>query len=547
MRKHKVFISYSHKDKRWKDRLVTHLSVLEKQGLLEVWVDDRIGVGSEWYQTIKKAVDEAAVAILMVTPNFLTSDFICRKEVPWLLRRRAKDGLRVFPILVSPAAWHRVKWLAKMEIRPKGGIYVSDGSKNQQEKMFAAIADEVAEIISANTRKEISGQWPGQEAKTPKELLEQYLKNLQSTILTTSIWQWKLFQWHLFALPILCRKVAPGRRTPPVSWQRLLESGSRAVLLLGEPGSGKTTFCRRVEAKQLKGLIPVDLSRKLPCGRQEALRFLKGQGGDEEEFLNGLECHERLLFIVDGIGEKPQVAEAAECLNRLYAELPHSKFLVTCRTGDYREDWLPHFERWTILELSSRTQNDFLKSQPQELRRRVLQAFAASPPLRKLCRNQILFLVAVRLLADPDSVMPTPTRAELYRQFVKHLLEKWHSLRPSMRTFIVKILQGFAVEMRMSPEGRTMLGLDGVRSVMRDYLGRCSDIDIRELIDDLCHLGLIQKSDKGIQFFQEAFQEYLCAEWLFEKFGNPTREKEILDIWAELSQATRVSGQPLWD
>ena len=66
-----VFISYSHKDEVWKDRLVTHLGVLQQEGLLDLWDDRRIGAGGNWYQKIEEAIARASVAVLLVSADFL--------------------------------------------------------------------------------------------------------------------------------------------------------------------------------------------------------------------------------------------------------------------------------------------------------------------------------------------------------------------------------------------------------------------------------------------------------------------------------------------
>lgn len=68
-----VFISYSHKDEAWKDRLMTHLGVLQREGLLDTWDDRRIGAGANWYEAIQQAIERASVAILLISADFLTS------------------------------------------------------------------------------------------------------------------------------------------------------------------------------------------------------------------------------------------------------------------------------------------------------------------------------------------------------------------------------------------------------------------------------------------------------------------------------------------
>jgi len=153
MTKPTVFISYSHKDEAWKDRLVTHLGVLQRESLLDLWDDRRIGAGEDWYQKIEEAIARASVAVLLVSADFLTSKFILSKEIPHLLERQDKEGLRIFPVIIKPCAWKHVKWLARMNLRPKDGKPISSGDEHQIDTDLAAIADEVAAIIESKNPK----------------------------------------------------------------------------------------------------------------------------------------------------------------------------------------------------------------------------------------------------------------------------------------------------------------------------------------------------------------------------------------------------------
>ena len=81
MTKPTVFISYSHKDEQWKDRLVTQLGVLQQQGYLDVWDDRRIEAGTDWFKEIEDAIHVASVAILMISANFLHSNFILERII----------------------------------------------------------------------------------------------------------------------------------------------------------------------------------------------------------------------------------------------------------------------------------------------------------------------------------------------------------------------------------------------------------------------------------------------------------------------------------
>lgn len=147
-----VLISYSHKDEAWKNRLVSHLGVLQSEGHLDIWDDTRIEAGTDWYPDIQKAIDASNVAILLISADFLTSKFILGEEVPRLLERREKEGLRIFPVIVKPCAWQHVQWLARMQVRPKDGRPISGGNEFQIDTDMAAIANEIISIIRCAPR-----------------------------------------------------------------------------------------------------------------------------------------------------------------------------------------------------------------------------------------------------------------------------------------------------------------------------------------------------------------------------------------------------------
>lgn len=148
MSKPSVFISYSHKDEAWKERLITHLGVLAKQGHLDIWDDRRIQGGDDWFPEIEKAIDSAHVAILMISANFLNSDFILGEEVPRLLERRHNEGLRIMPLIVKPCVWQKVDWLKSIQARPKDGKAVSSYRGHRLDGVLSTFAAEICDILA---------------------------------------------------------------------------------------------------------------------------------------------------------------------------------------------------------------------------------------------------------------------------------------------------------------------------------------------------------------------------------------------------------------
>lgn len=145
-----VFISYSHKDEKQKEELLTQLGVLMYANLIEVWSDDRIEVGSNWKDEISKAINRAQVAILLISANFLTSEFIKHWEIPELLKRRDRGGLIIYPVITKPCPWKPVTWLSEMQVRPKDGNPIWRGEGSQVDTDLAEIAEEIANVVRKN-------------------------------------------------------------------------------------------------------------------------------------------------------------------------------------------------------------------------------------------------------------------------------------------------------------------------------------------------------------------------------------------------------------
>lgn len=149
----KVVISYSHEDEEDKKFVVSHLRVLQREGLLEVWSDRDINAGAEWQGEIASALADADIAILLISRHFLDSDFIVKEEVPTLLKRLEKqDGLRLIPILLSDCAWKEVQWLKSLNILPLDGKPLNTFSEHERNKIMTQVADDIITSIRSNSK-----------------------------------------------------------------------------------------------------------------------------------------------------------------------------------------------------------------------------------------------------------------------------------------------------------------------------------------------------------------------------------------------------------
>jgi hypothetical protein len=135
-----LFVSYSHRDGKWLERLQVHLKPLVREGLVSVaWDDTKIQPGHDWRAEISTAIDTAAVAVLLVSADFLASDFIDKDELPPLLKAAEDGGLRVLPIIVSPSRFARTG-LSRFQAVNDPARPLTALTESEQEAVFDTVA-----------------------------------------------------------------------------------------------------------------------------------------------------------------------------------------------------------------------------------------------------------------------------------------------------------------------------------------------------------------------------------------------------------------------
>jgi tetratricopeptide (TPR) repeat protein len=145
-----VFISYSHadKDRPWLGRLGVHLKRLETSGLIRRWDDTRIEAGDRWRLQIEKALESAVAAVLIITEDFLTSEFISQYELPPLLAAEA-DGLLVVPVIARPCSY-----LEHPELKQFQAINSPDIALRMSEDDQEAVWQKVVSLIERKLKQE---------------------------------------------------------------------------------------------------------------------------------------------------------------------------------------------------------------------------------------------------------------------------------------------------------------------------------------------------------------------------------------------------------
>lgn len=104
-----IFISYSHHDKQWVEKLHVFLKPLVRSIQIDVWDDTKIRPGADWKEEVEAALDKSQIAILMVSSHFLASDFILDDELPKILKRESSAGLVIMWVCLSHCLYNETE------------------------------------------------------------------------------------------------------------------------------------------------------------------------------------------------------------------------------------------------------------------------------------------------------------------------------------------------------------------------------------------------------------------------------------------------------
>ena len=169
----RIFCSYSHKDKIFKEDLFRVLRPLEEQGAIKFWHDGAMFTGEELNGSIERQLKEADVVLLLISPDFLASEYCTRIELRTAMEHRVERGAVVVPIICRPTDWISYRKLGTLRAVPRDGKPISRWSDRDQ--AFLDVVQEIRRTVS-----ELQGSTqPIASAEVEKELKFAGAANLQ--------------------------------------------------------------------------------------------------------------------------------------------------------------------------------------------------------------------------------------------------------------------------------------------------------------------------------------------------------------------------------
>ncbi len=253
-----IFISYSHNDARWVERLHIHLEPLRSQYEIEVFDYKQTRPGTRWREVTKKSIDSARVAILLVSADFIASDFIKNNELPQLLQAAKTKGTTIIPIIVNPSSFAETE-LANFQTVNDPAQPLTGLSEPEQEAVFLKVKSEVERSF-----KDFSSNRPARSLSTKSKLL------IAALLIALS------------SLIVIVVKIKTGstNTTPQTTTATPLTSPQAKSELSGTVlGNEKPLQGARVTLDDLPGMTPVETSsdgvfilRDIPRAHGESVR-----------------------------------------------------------------------------------------------------------------------------------------------------------------------------------------------------------------------------------------------------------------------------------
>lgn len=139
-----VFFSYSHRDEALRDEMAKHLSILKRQGIISAWYDRDIGAGTEWAQQIDDHLNSAQVILLLISPDFIASDYCFDIEMGRAMERHEAREALVIPVILRPVDWSGAPF-SKLQAFPKNAKPIT--TWDNQDEAFLNVAQGIRKAV----------------------------------------------------------------------------------------------------------------------------------------------------------------------------------------------------------------------------------------------------------------------------------------------------------------------------------------------------------------------------------------------------------------
>ena len=592
----RIFVSYSHADSAARKVLTEHLSQLQRAGSVAVWHDRCLSGGDEWRGVIDDNLEAAHLVVLLVTRSFLNSGYCNDVELKRAMERHENGSARVLPVIVKPCAWENAPFAALTAV-PTDGKPISKW--RDRDEAWTIVTREIARLTggiaagstpaSASSKRVLPTADPTRYLTWLRDQ-HAYLDIRGMGAQVAERTELARVYTRLSVSGSVPRESRPSRTrsrkgtTPQLHEENATRDSRRELhevladaphaALVGDPGSGKTTFLRFVaqmlarahqgdsgamERAGLAGDAPfpifVRLSQfatylsshedaSIPDDAEEHFcRYLDHLLAGDPHGLPPRYLRDRMhaggcMLLCDGLDEVPGTG-MRERITRVmekvvaYGAQVKNRHLIACRTRawegraqlagqvvtlrlePFEDEEVAHFtDAWAraLFRVPDGVDDDDTLARSAVEYREELRSAIASNPSGQVFARSPLMLTVLAVVHWSEKQLPEE-RAELYDRAVRYLLDtrgSHSSFRPRLR---LEALQAIALAMFEHSAGvqRAISRTRAAQAVVT--LAGCPMTEAEQFVEDEeLHSGLLVARDEGLEFWHLTFQEYLAAQ-----------------------------------
>lgn len=287
----KLFYSYSHKDKSYRDKLETHLSTLKDNNLIDEWHDKEILAGEDWGDEIESNMNSADIILLLFSPDFIKSQS-CKNEVNKALELKKQKGTIFIPIILRECSWKDIGDIAHILVLPEDGMAVSkwDDKDGAWNSVYEGIKKQVEKIR--------------------REIMPRLKDDFKTELLKNPIMDSTLDKLFIYPDILEVDKSEQKLERNEIDSEKLSDIVNfehKYILIEGEEQSGKTSLCRTLYLHYIDtGFHPILINGKDIIGKADIksiVNKLYGKQYDSTKEYWLLDKTKRIL-IVDDINER---------------------------------------------------------------------------------------------------------------------------------------------------------------------------------------------------------------------------------------------------
>jgi hypothetical protein len=362
-----LFSVYAKADELFCHQIETHLSMLRQQGFLASWQEEQILAGQERAREIDEHLDTAAIILLLISPDFLASDY-CYNSMQRALDRQHHSKVHVIPIILRPVDRENAPF-GRLQCLPRDGKSVSEW--DNQDAAFADIARHLRQIIERQNHSLLSARiyLPHPIVQQNRSRLLQRLRTWYGDLMSVSLQKAAWMELglaekpdaihHLASLLLQTAQFSERILPPGTSIVQVYEQSHQKLLILGVPGAGKSTLLYHLalhlveqaeqnSADSLPIIFPLSTWAVKPRPLEQ---WMSEQLTQIYKVPKNLSSHwiqsEQIIPLLDGLDEMDKEARplCIQAINTYHRDYAHA--LVVCsRSAEYTTAAIP--ERLTL-------------------------------------------------------------------------------------------------------------------------------------------------------------------------------------------------------